>query len=36
MFEKLENSPQLTRLFPNYLDEDEKLYRDTGIYTRCT
>ena len=33
MFEKLENSPQLTRLFPNYLDEDEKLYRDTGIYT---
>jgi 4,5-dihydroxyphthalate decarboxylase len=33
MFERLENNPQLTRLFPNYVDEDEKLYRETGIYT---
>lgn len=33
MFENLESDPKITRLFRNYLDEDEKLYRDTGIFT---
>jgi 4,5-dihydroxyphthalate decarboxylase len=29
----LEKSPQVKRLFPDYIAEDEKLYRETGIYT---
>lgn len=33
MFENLENHPRITRLFPNYLDEDQKLFRQTGIFT---
>jgi 4,5-dihydroxyphthalate decarboxylase len=33
MFENLENNPGVTRLFPDYLEEDRKLYRNTGIFT---
>ena len=33
LFDTLENSPKIKRLFPNYVEEDEKLYRETGIYT---
>ncbi len=33
LFETLETSPKIKRLFPNYVEEDEKLYRETGIYT---
>jgi 4,5-dihydroxyphthalate decarboxylase len=33
VLEILENSPKVKRLFPNYMEEDEKLYRETGIYT---
>jgi 4,5-dihydroxyphthalate decarboxylase len=33
MFASLENNPRITRLFPNYSDEDQRLYRETGIYT---
>lgn len=33
MFEHLENHPQIKRLFPDYLNEDQKLYRETGIFT---
>jgi 4,5-dihydroxyphthalate decarboxylase len=33
MFASLENHPRTTRLFPNYSDEDQRLYRETGIYT---
>lgn len=33
LLEILETSPKVTRLFPNYMEEDEKLYRETGIYT---
>ena len=33
MFENLEGNPKIQRLFPNYLEEDQKLYRDTGIFT---
>lgn len=33
MFENLENRPQVKRLFPDYLNEDEKLYLETGIFT---
>lgn len=29
----LENSPKVKRLFSDYMEEDEKLYRETGIYT---
>ena len=32
-FEALEQSPKVRRLFPNYMDEDMRLYRETGIYT---
>lgn len=32
-FETLQQSPKVKRLFPNYTDEDRKLYRETGIYT---
>lgn len=33
MFENLEGHAKIKRLFPNYLEEDQKLYRDTGIFT---
>ena len=33
LFELLENNDKVKRLFPNYVNEDEKLYRETGIYT---
>ena len=33
LFETLETHPKVKRLFPDYLGEDQKLYRDTGIYT---
>ena len=33
MFESLERNPQIKRLFPNYLEEDQKLYRESGIFT---
>jgi 4,5-dihydroxyphthalate decarboxylase len=33
MFENLENHPKIKRLFPDYLKEDQQLYRDTGIFT---
>ena len=29
----LENSPKVKRLFPDYWKEDDKLYRETGIFT---
>ena len=29
----LEQSPKVKRLFPSYMEEDEKLYRETGIFT---
>ena len=33
MFENLETHPQIKRLFANYVEEDQKLYRETSIYT---
>jgi 4,5-dihydroxyphthalate decarboxylase len=33
MFENLENNPKIKRLFPNYVEEDHKLYLETGIFT---
>jgi 4,5-dihydroxyphthalate decarboxylase len=33
MFDRLENSPDIVRLFPNYEAEDLAFYRKTGIYT---
>lgn len=33
LFENLESNPKIRRLFPDYLDEDQKLYRETGIFT---
>jgi 4,5-dihydroxyphthalate decarboxylase len=33
MFESLESNSNIKRLFPNYVDEDQKLYRETGIFT---
>ncbi len=33
MFENLENNPKIRRLFPDYVKDDEQLYRQTGIYT---
>jgi 4,5-dihydroxyphthalate decarboxylase len=33
MFENIEGNPKINRLFPDYLQEDQKLYRDTGIFT---
>jgi len=33
MFASLENHPKIHRLFPDYLAEDQKLYRTTGIFT---
>ncbi|HZT07703.1 MAG TPA: hypothetical protein VFC51_11780 [Chloroflexota bacterium] len=32
LFHTLETSAAVKRLFPNYMDEDEKLYRETGIF----
>lgn len=32
-FEALEKSGRLKRLFPDYVEEDRRLYRETGIYT---
>ncbi len=33
LFDRLENSPEITRLFSNYQEEDRRLYQDTGIFT---
>ncbi len=33
LFETLENHPKVKRMFPDYLGEDQKLYRETGMYT---
>ncbi len=33
LFERLESSPQVRRLFPDYEAEHERLYRETGIFT---
>ena len=33
LFETLENHPKVKRLFPNYMEEDQKLYQETGLYT---
>jgi len=32
-FDTLENDPRFHRLLPNYLEEDRRLYQETGIYT---
>jgi 4,5-dihydroxyphthalate decarboxylase len=33
LLDVLEKSPKVKRLFPDYMAEDEKLYRETGIFT---
>ncbi len=33
LFETLESHPKIKRLFPDYVKEDEQLYRETGIFT---
>jgi 4,5-dihydroxyphthalate decarboxylase len=33
LFEALENNPKVRRLFPNYVEADQELYNDTGIFT---
>ena len=33
LFAKLEDHPDIKRLFPDYVQEDRKLYRETGIFT---
>jgi 4,5-dihydroxyphthalate decarboxylase len=33
LFDRLEGQPKVQRLFPNYREEDQKLYQETGIYT---
>lgn len=33
LFEILETSPLVKRLFPDYMAEDERLYRETGMFT---
>jgi len=33
IFADLDNHPKIKRLFPDYLKEDQQLYRDTGIFT---
>jgi 4,5-dihydroxyphthalate decarboxylase len=33
LFRELESNPSVHRLFPSYEQEDERLFRDTGIYT---
>lgn len=32
LFNVLENSPNVKRLFPDYVEQDQKIYRETGIY----
>jgi len=33
LFEALENNPKVRRLFPNYVEDDQELYIETGIFT---
>jgi 4,5-dihydroxyphthalate decarboxylase len=33
LFQIVETHPKVVRLFPDYFGEDQKLYRETGIYT---
>ena len=33
LFATLETHPDIKRLFPDYVQEDQKLYRETGIFT---
>jgi 4,5-dihydroxyphthalate decarboxylase len=33
LFQILESSPKVKRLFPDYVMDDQKLYQETGIYT---
>jgi 4,5-dihydroxyphthalate decarboxylase len=33
LFQALENNPSVRRLFPNYMEEDQELYNETGIFT---
>lgn len=33
LFEQLESHPDIRRLFPDYEDEDYRLYQETGIFT---
>jgi 4,5-dihydroxyphthalate decarboxylase len=33
LLEALENHPRVKRLFPRYVEEDQKLYKETGIFT---
>ena len=33
LFQILETHPKVERLFPDYIGEDQKLYRETGLYT---
>ena len=33
MFDNLEAHPKIRRLFPSYTQDDEQLYRETGIFT---
>jgi 4,5-dihydroxyphthalate decarboxylase len=33
LFAALESDPKVKRLFPDYLTEDQKLYKETGIFT---
>jgi 4,5-dihydroxyphthalate decarboxylase len=33
MFDNLESHPKVKRLFPNYVQDDEQVYRETGIFT---
>ncbi len=33
LFERLEHHPKVKRLFPDYPSDDQKLYRETGIFT---
>jgi len=33
LFDNLETHPKIKRLFPDYVDEDRTLYRETGIFT---
>jgi 4,5-dihydroxyphthalate decarboxylase len=32
LFERLEQNPNVVRLFPEYEEEDYRVYRDTGVY----
>jgi 4,5-dihydroxyphthalate decarboxylase len=33
LFEALESNPSVRRLFPNYVEQDQELYNDSGIFT---